>query len=398
MPALDLLDWMKHRPAQSNQAFFLPPGAETAPVAAPGYFQLRLTQMRLTDDRRWFKEIVPAAFVITEFNHGPQRARRPFFVSNGLLPFVPAGVNVDQLRVNFRNTLVLGPTPDVGGDVVLFVGLFQMAIKDQRKSAFSVLEKLFQVMPGPVGDYLKLADKLADEIASCLGDENLSCLLGDRSTLGDGLPPAGYQVYLKANGAPLDKSTLAVVEDTLMQQKNGQLVPVTDRDYCFVKVEHLAQRNDYASLPFHAVFETARQSLVKGDSDTARLQMLECIGMVYGSLDLSEDDKARLIAFYQAKLLAIQTVRGGAANGAPSPVLRMQARALQVGGIEGKALAGSLDVVRALHTQFKDEKVDANVPVNNDDVLRYLETPTAPAQRVSAAALMKAVAVSSLAS
>lgn len=395
MPIANVLDWIRHRPTRTNQAFFLPPDDNAEPVAAPGYFQLRLTQMRLVDEKKWLKEIVPAAFVTTQFNYGTERANRPFFISNGLLPFVPPGVNADQLRVDFRNTLVLGPTPNAGGDVTLFVGLFQMTIKDQRKSAFSILEKLFQVLPGPVGGYVKLADKLADEISACLGDETLTCLLADQSSLGDGLPPAGYHVFVKANDVPLEEKTLTVVKGTLMQQKSGQLVPVIDRDYCFVKIEHVAQRNDYASLPFHAVFESARQSMVRSDSDTARLRMLECISMVYASLDLSEDDKARLIAFYQAKLLAIQTMRGETRG--PSPVLQMQARVLQVRGDDGVELSDSLNVVRALHKQYAGETTSADVSMTNDDMVKYMQAPllsdTPPAD---ARTLMKAVVASSL--
>lgn len=393
----DLLDWIRHRPAQPNSAFYLPPEPHAAVVAEPGYFQLRLAEMRLTDDRQWFTEIVPATFVQTEFTYGGEAVRRPFFVSNGLLSNLPQGVDGGRLRVNFRDTLVLGPTPGAGADVALFVGLFQMGIADQLKSAFSILEKLFQVVPGPAGNYLKLAEKLADEIAACLGDTNLTCLLGDRLSLGTGLPRAGYQVYLRANGVPVVRDQLTVVDGALMQrQAGGSVVPVTDRDYCLVKIEHLAQRSDYASLPFHAVFETARISLVKGERDMARLQTLECIGMVYGSPDLTEDDKARLIAFYQAKLLAVQTVRGDAPAGI-SPVQRMQARALQAYAGEGDALADSLNVVGDLHAQFESEQVSADKPVTNEDVSHYLETPVAPARkRPDLATLMKAVAAGSL--
>ena len=395
MALTDLLEWMWHRPAEKNEAFFLPPDAQATPVAEPGYFQLRLAEMRLTDARRWITQIVPATFVLTEFNYGGERVRRPFFVSNGLLAYLPQGIEGSRLRVDFRDTLVLGPTPAIGGDVVLFVGLFQMAIGDQLKSAFAILEKLFQVVPGPVGSYLKLAEQLAGEISACLGDTNLTCLLGDRAPIGSKLPPAGYQVYLKANGIPLERRTLTVVDDMLMQRMGDQLVPVISHDYCLIKVEHLAQRDDYSSLPFHAVFEMARKSLVFGERDKARLQILECIGMIYGSPDLSEDDKARLIAFYQARLLAIQTVRGEA-RGDASPVVQMQARVMQAGGFERSKLAGSLDEIRDLQLKFQSLQDAADAPVTDQDLRSYLQSPPLEFQRANADTLVKAVAVGSL--
>jgi hypothetical protein len=390
------LEWMWHRPTESNYMVRLPPEADSVAVAEPGYYQVRLSEMRLSDQRRWVKEIVPATFVLTEFDHGTERVRRPFFVSNGLLSYLPQGVDGSRLRVDFRNTLVLGPTPAVGGDVTLFVGLFQMAIGDRLKSAFAILEKLFQVIPGPVGGYLKLADQLTGEISACLGDSNLKCLLGDRAVIGSRLPVAGYVAYLKANGVPLDKNTLTVVDGQLMQRVGGALEPVADRDYCLVKIEHLAQREDYASLPFHAVFETARKSLVYGERDKARLQTLECIGMIYGSPDLSEDDKVRLITFYQAKLLAIQTVRGEP-RGSTSPVLQMQARVLSAGGFEARQLSDSLSGLRDLHQQFENQDNSADVPVTNDDLNRFIQVQAEPQRpRPTADMLMRAVAVSNL--
>jgi len=174
------------------------------------------------------------------------------------------------------------------------------------------------------------------------------------------------------------------------------LEPVSDRDYCLVKIEHLAQREDYASLPFHAVFETARMSLVRGERDRARLQTLECIGMIYGSPDLSEDDKVRLITFYQAKLLAIQTVRGEP-RGSTSPVLQMQARVLSAGGVEARQLSDSLSGLRDLHKQFENQDNSADVPVTNDDLNRFLEVPAEPQRpRPTADMLIRAVAVSNL--
>jgi hypothetical protein len=154
---------------------------------------------------------------------------------------------------------------------------------------------------------------------------------------------------------------------------------VTDRDHCLVRIEHQALRNDYASMPFHAVFEDARKQLVFGKRDEARMLLLECTSMIYGSLELTEADQANLIAFYQARLLAIQSLRGGPGGPAPSPVPSMQARALQHSALDGEMLADSLAPVDALYRQFAAAAPGADVPVGSDEVQRFMQSATATA-------------------
>jgi len=404
MPLDRIFDWISHKNATPNTVLRLAPEPEAPGFAEPGYFQLRLSEMRLTDERRWAREIVPAVFVNTDFNYGAQQARRPFMVSNGLLSNLPGNVDGHSIRVNFRDTLLLGPTPYAGGDVSLFVGLFQMTVGDRLGAALSILETLFgAALPGPMAAQLKLAGQLAREIKACLGDKDLKCLLADQSVIGpQTIPQAGYHVYLKGEVPASRQSLMAVHEGRLVYKNGAELQAVSDYDYCLVKVEHQMLRNDYASLPFHAIFEQARQQLVFGKSEESRLLMLECIGSIYASLDLSEDDKVRLITFYQALLLKMQTQHRSPATtrdtaGAPA-IMKMRARVLESMPLDGEELADSLDDVGTLLTHFAGQKLSADTLLGGDDVQAFMQSVDAPRPHtVKAETLVTALAAGSIA-
>lgn len=404
MPLDRFFDWLSHKSATPNTVLRLVPEPEAPGFAEPGYFQLRLSEMRLTDERRWAREIVPAVFVNTDFNYGAQQARRPFMVSNGLLSSLPGNIDGRSIRVNFRDTLLLGPTPYAGGDVSLFVGLFQMTIGDRLGAALSILETLFgAAMPGPMAAQIKLAGQLAREIEACLGDKELKCLLADQSVIGQhAIPHAGYHVYLKGEVPASRQSSMAVHEGRLVYKNGAGMEAVGDYDYALVKVEHQMLRNDYASLPFHAIFEQARQQLVFGKSEESRLLMLECIGSIYASLDLSEEDKVRLIAFYQARLLAMQTQHRSlattrATTGA-SAITLMRKRVLESSPLDGRKLDGSLDVVDTLLNQFARQELSPDKPVSADDVQAFMQSADAPRPHaVKAETLVTALAAGSFA-
>jgi hypothetical protein len=359
MSFADLFEGIAHRRAQPHTtlAFPDPDPGPAADGAAGGYFQLRLASMVLRDDRTWFQEVVPATFVLTDFNYGKETVRQPFFVSNQLLSLMPEGIDARELRVRFRNTLVAGPMPYAGGDVGLFVGLFRSAIGDWRRDMFSVFETLFgNVDFGLLSQYVKVADKLSGEILRCLGGEDIKCLLAERSVIGQHTcPQPGYLAYLRASGRAPDTAHLVVRDDTLQRNGNGGMAPVTDLDYCLIRIDRLATRNDYSKMEFNTTWRTACQQRRAGSLAEAQALMLHCANQIDASPDLSEDDKSALIELYQSKLLAVAPLvsrrgPGGAAtrSGAPSAVRDMQARASKYDRPGDKSLAGPYDRIAEL--------------------------------------------------
>lgn len=309
MSLKDIVDFFRREKDTPDQVFALAdpdadPGSAVYDKDTGAYFQIRLSEMYLTDKRRWHREVAPATFVYTDFQYGGQSVRRPFFVSNALLPEIPLGVEPKTLRVRFANTSVLGPVPYAGGDVDLFVGLFQTTLVDWRQMTFQVLEKIFGVIgPNPVSAYLDKINTLAGDLLAFLGRGDVTCMLAQRQPLGQhAIPAAGYIAYLRHSEKQIPMEDLQVHEGKLKRKMNGDLHDFDETDYCLIQVQRLESRNDDASMPFHALWKEARQKALAADTVGAQALMLDCAQQILASSDLTEGDKTRLIAKYQKKL------------------------------------------------------------------------------------------------
>lgn len=363
----DFVGWIQARPALKREPVVLDDPDASGHDLAEGYFQVRLSEMFLRDERRWMQEIVPTAFVLADYQYGAERVRQPFFVGNSALSGVAGDIDINKLRVQLRDTLVVGPTPYAGGDVGLFVGLFQSPIEDHRKTLFSVFDTLFGNLPvGMLSDYIKLADKLSGAITQVLGADGIQCRLAHYSVIGKGILPAPhYLLYVQAGtGGPLDPNGLEVRQGTLQRRTRAGLVPVDDLDYCLLRIERMAARNDYSKLDFHRVWSEARAKLFSKQPQEAQALMLACARQVLDSPDLTENHKVELIKFYQAKLLAGQVMLDSLENpnptaarraGGPSYMLAMQQQAKKVGGIAG-GLHQSFDEIAKLSSAMVNQE------------------------------------------
>ena len=341
MSLMEVLDRLRHAPARPHTTVVLPDPDPYEDDTPPGYFQVRLTDMALSDDRRWFEEIVPATFFLVDFDYGGSTVRQPFFVSNQLLSMMPAGVDPNKLRVRFKDTLVAGPAPYAGGDVGLFVGLFKSVIEDNRKVLFSVFETLFDgVDLGMLSQYVKLADKLSEQIFRCLGSADIKCLLAERRVIGQhALPPRGYLAFLHARDGTIDTEGLEVRDGTLQRRTGSTTSPLQDLDYCLVRIEHLAFRNDYGKMGFNQILARAREARRTGRVQEAQTLLLECASQIDASADLSAKQKSALIVSSAAELYATpdltrpQGEQAATREGVPSSIWKLQENAQQALGI-----------------------------------------------------------------
>jgi hypothetical protein len=401
----DIADFFGRGKKSEPHVFFLPAPAGNAPFDpdAGEYFQIRLSDMYLSEDVRWMKEIAPAAFLQTEFNYAGAPTRKPFFVSNSLLPELP--VSKKGIRARLSNTSVIGPVPYKGGDVVLFLGLFQTALKDWRAIAFDVFETVVgPFAAGPVSKYLQLADKMSSKILECLGQGDVESILADRRPVGkNALPASGYWAYLRALPDGVDPAKLRVVDDTLHIEDGGGTMRYEASDYCLVQVERSATRNDYASMPAHGVWEEARKLALAGKAVEAQGAMLDCARQILASPDLTEGDKEELIKLYQAKLhTAADLLQGGApgatANrgGSPAMLRSMQALVVRRSGFEADELGALFDRIGKLASDL--EKQPCAPAVDERGIEEHLRQARGkPAGKPDPAALVRALALGSVA-
>ena len=363
----DVVDALARRATVRDRTVQLsdPEAAVDGTAPEEGYFSVRLTEMRLTDERRWLQEITPAVFVIGEYDYNGARVRKPCFVSNELLGPVARGIDAGKLRVNFANTLLMGPTPYTGGDVDLFVGLFQTATEERLTTMFGMFETLFGKFGGPVAAGIALAHELLPAVLKCLGTSEIRCLLADRRPIGEqSLPTNSYIAYLRGErGAKVDAARLEVRDRQLVRMVDGTAVAVDDVDFCLIQVQCQPTRNDYTKLPFHQLWLAAQKLTGAGNHTAAQASMLECAQQILVSPDLTESHKLALIRLYQAKLLA---TRGALADlgmestraGTKLTSDGMRARVRDAGGFHAAQLVDRIDDITRLSVDLEDNELE----------------------------------------
>jgi hypothetical protein len=157
-----------------------------------------------------------------------------------------------------------------------------------------------------LGSYLKLADKLLGEVSSCLGASGIQCLLAEQQAIGEQhIPEAAHIAFIADTNPGLRKEGLAVKDDQLFQTSGEALEPFSAADYCLVKIELQAHRNDYTAMPFHQTWLSAREHMLAKKTQEAQVMMADCANQVFRSPDLTEPHKFALIRLYQAKLIAL---------------------------------------------------------------------------------------------
>lgn len=405
MSLMEVLDRLRHAPAHPHATVVLPDPDPYEDDTPPGYFQVRLTDMALSDDRRWFQEIVPATFFLVDFNYGDNTIRQPFFVSNQLLSMMPAGLDPTKLRVRFKDTLVAGPTPYAGGDVGLFVGLFQSAVEDNRKVLFSVFETLFDgVGLGMLSQYVKLADKLSEQIFRSLGSADIKCLLAERRVIGlHALPPRGYLAFLYAREGAVATGGLEVRDGTLQRRTGGTTAPLQDLDYCLVRIEHLDFRNDYGKMSFNQILARAREARRNGRVQEAQTLLLECANQIDASADLSAKQKSALIVSSAAALYATPDLtrppgeQAATREGAPSSIWTIQERAQQALGFryDDALLKPSFQRIADLAADLSQAPPVAG-PLAESAILAHLKQASKEPALPSSALLVKALTAGSV--
>ncbi|SHG76648.1 hypothetical protein [Massilia sp. CF038] len=307
---LDVGSYIKHRPSAQHLTRVFPASAEAviADDDGDGYFQMRLCEMRLTDDRRWMTEVAPAALFVATYLYNGAPVRHPIMVSNAKVAELAEAGITGVLRIKFKNQLIVGPTPYAGGDVSLLVSLCQIPLKDWRKSVFAIVEKIFDgVDVGGLGSYLRMADKLTGEAMKVLGGAEPKCLLAEQNVVGQQARPSpGHIAFIAADAGTLNDAALVIEDDQLFEVVDGARRAFNAADYCLIKIEHQATRGDYTSMPFHKTWQEARAKMIARHLDEADRLMVTCAQQLFASPDLTDGNKMQLTQLYKAKLEAVR--------------------------------------------------------------------------------------------
>jgi hypothetical protein len=284
------------------------------------YFEIRLAEMFLANQRQYTNRFIPLGIILTDFLYNRQRESVPFLVGNQILKGLEKYV-AGQF-VEYYNTRIAGPVPYIGDDVGLFVGLFRSKVEDLSERLFSFLETVVGAFDlGQLTPYLKIAQQVRTGLDSILGasGQKVQYRLGYRDVFVDPEQKpndlkkfrSGYLAYINCPENALDPASLRVDEDRLKIQKAGALQPLRSYDFCLVHLDSMDKRNDYKTFPFYKYWLDAVTRLHEGSIPSAEGKLMEFTVQLSVSPDLTEKHRQHMIALFQANFdQQIERIRG----------------------------------------------------------------------------------------
>jgi hypothetical protein len=298
------------------------------------YFQVRINEMFLGDQRQWLSTIDPVVFVVSEFTYAGKEQSVPFVVGPGLVEKFGQKTPRGML---FRNTRVAGLHPYRGGRLTLSVVLCQVVKENYARTFLQLIESAstaldFATMLTP---YLKIGTVVADGVEALFGFEGTKPLIALRTEFdpdaGDTFTP-GYYVLIDApNVAP---QSLWVREQQLLVGNSLQdATPYRDADYVLYSIVRPAdnQRSDLDQLPFNELWQRVLKEAGGAKDEN------------YASA------KANMVSLYQTLVMSPDLTSSQADSLADEYAARMQQvhkRAISFGNLgpeEGKALETEAD-------------------------------------------------------
>jgi hypothetical protein len=275
------------------------------------YFQVVVNEMFLEKSRQWHVRYDPMAFVATSYDYGSIEATTPFVVGPSMLSRFKQDVPEGTL---FRNTPVSGFHPYQGGDLSLTVFLNKVQRANNADRILQVLETTaVAIDPSTMlASYLKVAGAVLDGFQSLFGLSETVPVVGvSESFIPDAkiaLRPA-YWALIDEDENKIDQSRFRVTGHRLMEiDDNGKLCPYRSNDFVLVSLRQGTRRTDDQMLPFYPLWLEARDLGARlGDGDhfwnEAKRVFNTLKREMYGSPDLTRDDRTRLFADYKAQLI-----------------------------------------------------------------------------------------------
>ncbi|MET6997778.1 hypothetical protein [Chitinophaga defluvii] len=278
---------------------------ETPFIANTAYFEIRIAEQFLKDKREYWNEYNPLTVVLTEFIYDKKRNNFPFVVGPSLLNGI-GQLDGDE-RIRYKNTRVVGPTPYIGDEVSLFLGLFRVKTKDWARQALSLLETVAKVFDSTkLTSYLNISGPLTDGIESFfdMGDQ-MQFRLGQRNSFAD---PAtntsnnfapGYYVIIRADQKKIDPGKFWVKEEQLHYGDDAASIkPYIDYDYLLYKIVKTTVRNDYTTFSFHTLFEEVQTNVWQDNLTKANEIFQSVILAIRRCADLTPPQIKQLTVFY----------------------------------------------------------------------------------------------------
>ena len=237
------------------------------------YFEVRVNELHLAENREWWSVFDPMVVVVAEYDYSGDRVARPAVVGPSQ---IRTQTPMDRPRhgVVLQDCLVVGPNPYRGGNVEISMSFYRVRRTNAASSLLKVIDNLSGALPGAgeMATVAKVGSALLQGVEGLLGLEETVYLAGQRLSLTPSpLNPltAGYSA-LVAPPVPDDGRNLMVADRRLCIDDGKDGVPYRGSDFVLLGLSGSAERGGESSLPFYALKADALAALGDGDDGLKR--------------------------------------------------------------------------------------------------------------------------------
>lgn len=300
MPFIDVVkDWWAreapHYVVHDVPATAVQPPGDTGATCTAGthYFRLWLAEMRLARDRDWFATRQPAVHALVHLQFGDQAIDLPRIVGPLALPELDAANLGEVIHLDHPLTPLL---PYNGGIVELSAGLIALEGTGVVRGFVAAVDAVTQILAQPpVSMALAAIGPVTQAVESLCDSAGCRQHLGVHVAYAGDQPPhalhAGYLAILRRDSSQFSATGLSVEDGRL--RHDG--VPVRGVDYLLLRIERLAERDDWDSLRSIATpFRDALSALSHGNGVVADAYIRRALLEAWTSPDLTRVDRTRV--------------------------------------------------------------------------------------------------------
>jgi hypothetical protein len=290
----------------------LPPGSAGDPITKDQmYFTVRVNELHLAENRRWWHEYDPLVVVVTEFNYERERVAIPTVVGPNLIRRQSQSDKPVYGTV-LLDTRVTGPHPYRGGDVDISVSFYAVERVNYAKALLKCVDSLSDAIGGPaeMGTIAKTGSALLAGLDGLLGLQETKYLAGHRvSTAFSPLDPfrTGFSVLITP---PTPDIADLRVDGRRLQAKarRGDFQSYRQSDYVLLSIIGGEARGDENLLPFYALKMRALEAVWDGAGGVkrAKANMAAAYQEMRRSPDLTAAEAGRLLDLWLQELGAEQ--------------------------------------------------------------------------------------------
>lgn len=274
------------------------------------YFQVMINELFLSNSRKWFNEIDPIVYVVSEFMYNGKPQKVPYIVGPSMLKQI--GVPDEYSGgVIYKNTSVTGLKPYRGGGLTMTVVLCQ-SNNNLLRPLIQVIENAAKALDfSPVlSPYTKIAEVVMNGFETCFNSGGITPLVGIHDSFGPNFNIAFMPSYFALINKPgISPDRLWVCQNQLMIGDTlSSAEPFRQADYVLYSITSPVgnSRDDLDSLPFIEIWQKVKLEAGSPVDDpnykNAKVMMSNLYQMIVTNPDLTDLQSDALADTYAARM------------------------------------------------------------------------------------------------